>query len=68
MTVPLDQEGIGEVMGMQENENKTLLRGVCIALQEKGYNPIVQIVGYNLTEDTAYNYQPQRRTPDASED
>ena len=35
-------------------EIKTILTTVYQALQEKGYNPINQIVGYILSEDTTY--------------
>ena len=39
-----------------------ILRSVFDALNEKGYNPINQIVGYLLTEDPTYitNYVPSR--------
>ena len=45
----------------KENMRK-LLRGVIDALNEKGYNPINQIVGYLLTEDPTYitNYNNAR--------
>ena len=45
----------------KENMRK-LLRGVFDALNEKGYNPINQIVGYLLTEDPTYitNYNNAR--------
>ena len=45
----------------KENMRKTL-RNVFDALQEKGYNPINQIVGYLLTEDPTYitNYNNAR--------
>ena len=45
----------------KENMRK-LLRGVFDALNEKGYNPINQIVGYLLTEDPTYitNYNKAR--------
>ena len=33
---------------------RTVLRSVFDALNEKGYNPINQIVGYLLTEDPTY--------------
>ena len=51
-TVPCDDK---------ENMRK-LLRGVFDALNEKGYNPINQIVGYLLTEDPTYitNYNNAR--------
>lgn len=35
-------------------EMKTVLTAVYAALQEKGYNPINQIVGYILSEDPTY--------------
>ena len=46
-----------------DKENmRTILRGVFDALNEKGYNPINQIVGYLLTEDPTYitNYKSAR--------
>ena len=45
----------------QENMRK-ILRTVFDALNEKGYNPINQIVGYLLTEDPTYitNYNNAR--------
>ena len=41
---------------------RRILRGVFDALQEKGYNPVNQIVGYLLTEDPTYitNYDNAR--------
>ena len=41
---------------------RRILRGVFDALNEKGYNPIDQIVGYLLTEDPTYitNYNNAR--------
>ncbi|HHV94150.1 MAG TPA: IreB family regulatory phosphoprotein [Firmicutes bacterium] len=33
---------------------KVLLRQVCRALEEKGYRPVDQIVGYLLSGDPAY--------------
>ena len=43
-------------------EIKTILTAVYNALQEKGYNPINQIVGYILSEDPTYitNYNNAR--------
>ena len=46
-----------------EKENmRIVLRSVFDALNEKGYNPINQIVGYLLTEDPTYitNYNNAR--------
>ena len=41
---------------------RRILRNVFDALQEKGYNPVNQIVGYLLTEDPTYitNYNNAR--------
>ena len=41
---------------------RLILRTVFDALQEKGYNPVNQIVGYLLTEDPTYitNYNNAR--------
>ncbi|MGI6128560.1 MAG: IreB family regulatory phosphoprotein [bacterium] len=43
-------------------EARAVLRQVYVALQEKGYNPINQLVGYLLTGDPAYitNHQNAR--------
>jgi len=38
----------------REMHIKTILTAVYTALQEKGYNPINQIVGYILSEDPTY--------------
>ena len=48
-----------------DKENmRRILRSVFDALNEKGYNPINQIVGYLLTEDPTYitNYNNARST------
>ncbi len=50
-------------MGDQRDlEIKTILTTVYQALQEKGYNPVNQIVGYILSEDPTYitNYKSAR--------
>ena len=46
----------------REEEIKAILTSVYNALQEKGYNPINQIVGYILSEDPTYitNYNNAR--------
>lgn len=46
----------------EDDEIKTVLTTVYNALQEKGYNPINQIVGYILSEDPTYitNYNNAR--------
>ena len=38
----------------REDETRKILTVVYDALREKGYNPINQIVGYNLSEDPTY--------------
>ena len=37
-----------------EESVKTILKTVYNALEEKGYNPVSQIVGYILSEDPTY--------------
>ena len=46
----------------RDEEIKAILTAVYNALQEKGYNPINQIVGYILSEDPTYltNYNHAR--------
>ena len=46
----------------RDEEIKAILTSVYNALQEKGYNPINQIVGYILSEDPTYitNYNNAR--------
>ncbi len=50
------------VPGEEKENMRTILRNVFDALNEKGYNPINQIVGYLLTEDPTYitNYNNAR--------
>jgi uncharacterized protein (UPF0297 family) len=38
----------------RENDIKRILKIVYAALEEKGYNPINQLVGYILSEDPTY--------------
>ena len=40
--------------GNDENKAEKIIRSVCAAMEEKGYNPINQIVGYLLSEDPTY--------------
>ena len=51
-----------ELIEDPEHEMKKLLTSIYNALQEKGYNPINQIVGYLLSEDPTYitNHQGAR--------
>ena len=50
------------VPGEEKDSMHRILRSVFDALNEKGYNPINQIVGYLLTEDPTYitNYNNAR--------
>ena len=50
------------VPGDDKDSMHRILRSVFDALNEKGYNPINQIVGYLLTEDPTYitNYNNAR--------
>jgi uncharacterized protein (UPF0297 family) len=50
------------VPGEEKESMQSILRSVFDALNEKGYNPINQIVGYLLTEDPTYitNYNNAR--------
>ncbi len=50
------------VPGDDKNDMRLILRTVFDALNEKGYNPINQIVGYLLSEDPTYitNYNSAR--------
>jgi len=50
------------VPGNDKDNMRRVLRSVYDALQEKGYNPVNQIVGYLLTEDPTYitNYNNAR--------
>ena len=50
------------VPGDDRDSMRRILRTVFDALQEKGYNPVNQIVGYLLTEDPTYitNYNNAR--------
>ncbi len=51
-----------QVPGDDKENMRQILRCVFDALNEKGYNPINQIVGYLLTEDPTYitNYNNAR--------
>ena len=43
-----------DLSGMKEWETREILTEVYNSLQQKGYNPINQIVGYILSEDPTY--------------
>ena len=58
-----DQQTLKFTVPTNDKDNmKRILRSVFDALQQKGYNPINQIVGYLLTEDPTYitNYNNAR--------
>ena len=38
----------------KSRERRAMLKAVYDALSEKGYNPLIQIAGYILTEDPTY--------------
>ena len=42
------------IAGERENQVKEILGKVYDALEEKGYNPVNQLVGYILSEDPTY--------------
>ena len=48
----------------KDQEIKDILTSVYNSLQEKGYNPINQIVGYILSEDPTYHQLQQRPCAD----
>ncbi len=35
-------------------EIRTMMEQVCSALEEKGYDPIMQMIGYLISEDPSY--------------
>jgi len=41
-------------MGSEENKAETIIRQATAAMEEKGYNPVNQLVGYLLSGDPAY--------------
>ena len=41
-------------VGSDENKAEKIIRDACTAMEEKGYNPINQLVGYLLSGDPAY--------------
>lgn len=53
-----------KIQGERDSQIKTMLSQVYDALEEKGYNPVSQIVGYILSEDPAYitTYNNARNT------
>ena len=41
-------------MGGEENKAETIIRQASAAMEEKGYNPVSQIVGYIMSGDPTY--------------
>ena len=58
----MSETTIFSIYNEKDEEIKTALKEVYTALQEKGYNPINQLVGYILSEDPTYitTYQGAR--------
>ena len=50
----MDQETMMFRKGGEENKAREVIRDVCRAMAEKGYNPINQLVGYLLSGDPPY--------------
>ena len=50
----MSETTIFSIYNEKDEEIKTTLQDVYDALQEKGYNPINQIIGYILSEDPTY--------------
>lgn len=50
----MSETTIFSIYNKKDEEIKTTLQEVYDALQEKGYNPINQIIGYILSEDPTY--------------
>ena len=50
----IDPTTIFRIFEEKEDHIRTTLKEVYQALQEKGYNPINQLVGYILSEDPTY--------------
>ena len=49
-----DATAVFSVHNEKDNEIRMILKEVYDALEQKGYNPINQIVGYILSEDPTY--------------
>ena len=57
-----DKTSLFDISLLQEELIKTTLKEVMTALEERGYNPINQIVGYLISGDPGYisNYKDAR--------
>lgn len=60
--IPMGKTQPFTIVKDKTTETKQVLREIYIALSEKGYDPINQIVGYLLSEDPTYitNYKNAR--------
>ena len=45
---------INFIGNIKKNQIRDILKEICAALEEKGYDPVVQIVGYILSGDPTY--------------
>ena len=54
MTFMADKTIQFKLQGEKDSQIKMMLAQVYSALEEKGYNPVSQIVGYILSEDPTY--------------
>ena len=52
--IMLNDETMMFKFGVEENRAETVIRNACQAMDEKGYNPVHQLVGYLLSGDPAY--------------
>ena len=58
----MDETRNFDIDTIEEENVYNTLKEVCIALEERGYNPINQIVGYIISDDLGYisNYKEAR--------
>ena len=50
----IDETHVFSIHDQKDQEIRNTMQQVYAALQEKGYNPVNQIVGYLLSEDPTY--------------
>ena len=62
----MSETTIFSIYNEKDEEIKTTLKEVYTALQEKGYNPINQLVGYILSEDPTSQLIKGRETKSES--
>lgn len=58
----MDETRNFDIDTIEEENIYNTLKEVCISLEERGYNPINQIVGYIISDDLGYisNYKEAR--------